>query len=135
MVATNWTHAIPAVRNLPQHWKMQQGQQRRHQLLTGLFLVGALLAVAGGGLYLYREAAQHPLPGIPRVAYTVRPVSRVAPITCADFRNQADAQLAYRADPVGLSKLDANNNGIACESLPGTVRAGTRDLVPVPQKQ
>lgn len=34
---------------------------------------------------------------------------------CADYRSQAAAQRAYAADPVGLSELDGNSNGTACE--------------------
>jgi hypothetical protein len=47
-------------------------------------------------------------------------------VTCASFPNQAAAQSAYRRDPVGLTHLDADRDGIACESLRGTC-----DKVPV----
>jgi hypothetical protein len=46
--------------------------------------------------------------------------------TCANYPNQAAAQRAYRADPIGLRGLDADRDGIACEMLPGPF-----DLVPV----
>ena len=36
--------------------------------------------------------------------------------TCGSFPSQAAAQQAYRADPVGLRNLDADRDGIACES-------------------
>lgn len=39
-------------------------------------------------------------------------------VTCSSFPNQAAAQAAYRADPIGLSRLDGDNDGIACEALP-----------------
>jgi hypothetical protein len=38
--------------------------------------------------------------------------------TCGSFPNQAEAQHAYRADPIGLRDLDGNGDGIACESNP-----------------
>jgi len=37
-------------------------------------------------------------------------------VTCSSFSSQAAAQAAYRADPVGLANLDADRDGIACES-------------------
>jgi hypothetical protein len=40
-----------------------------------------------------------------------------APVTCADFVNQEDAQAAFDADPDTLADLDADGNGIACEEL------------------
>jgi endonuclease YncB( thermonuclease family) len=51
------------------------------------------------------------------------PVSVLSPVaaqrvTCSSFPNQAAAQAAYRADPIGLSRLDGDNDGIACEALP-----------------
>lgn len=98
---------------------------------TWLLLAGLLAVLAGAGLYVAHETAT-PLVGIPRVSYLVRPASgEPAPLTCRAFKTQADAQLALRANPAGLSGLDGDNDGIACESLPGTERAGTRDLVPV----
>ena len=48
--------------------------------------------------------------------------------TCADYAGQAAAQAAYRADPVGLARLDADRDGIACESRPAP-----RDTVRVPR--
>ena len=38
--------------------------------------------------------------------------------TCNSFPTQAAAQAAYRADPVGLRNLDADRDGIACETRP-----------------
>jgi hypothetical protein len=35
---------------------------------------------------------------------------------CADFASQAEAQAAFDAVPGDPERLDANNNGIACES-------------------
>jgi hypothetical protein len=44
--------------------------------------------------------------------------SNTATVNCSSFPSQAAAQAAYRADPVGLAKLDADHDGIACESNP-----------------
>jgi uncharacterized protein YqkB len=38
--------------------------------------------------------------------------------TCSDFRSQAAAQAAYRADPSDPHRLDADRDGIACENNP-----------------
>lgn len=45
---------------------------------------------------------------------------------CIDFASQADAQAVLRADPADPNKLDADKDGIACETRPLP-----RDLVPV----
>ena len=37
-------------------------------------------------------------------------------VTCSSFPTQAAAQAAYRADPQGLATLDADRDGVACES-------------------
>ena len=37
---------------------------------------------------------------------------------CSDYASQADAQAALRADPSDPNGLDADNDGIACESNP-----------------
>ena len=44
------------------------------------------------------------------------------------FRSQAEAQAVLRADPSDSNRLDADRDGIACESLPPP-----RDTVPVPR--
>lgn len=38
-------------------------------------------------------------------------------ITCADFLTQAAAQDTFDSDPKKYKSLDANKNGIPCESL------------------
>ena len=45
---------------------------------------------------------------------------------CADFASQADAQAVLRLDPTDPNRLDADRDGIACES-----NRVPRDLVPV----
>ena len=37
---------------------------------------------------------------------------------CSDFQYQEDAQAVYNADPSDPNRLDNDNDGIACESLP-----------------
>lgn len=45
---------------------------------------------------------------------------------CADFASQANAQAVLRADPADPNRLDADRDGIACES-----NRAPKDLVPV----
>lgn len=45
---------------------------------------------------------------------------------CGDFGSQAQAQAVLRADPRDPNRLDADNDGIACES-----NRAPKDLVPV----
>jgi hypothetical protein len=45
---------------------------------------------------------------------------------CADFASQARAQAVLRADPTDPNHLDADRDGIACESNPPP-----KDLAPV----
>ncbi|WP_308431746.1 excalibur calcium-binding domain-containing protein [Amycolatopsis acidiphila] len=39
-------------------------------------------------------------------------------LNCSDFTYQEDAQAVYNQDPRDPNNLDADNDGIACESLP-----------------
>ncbi len=45
--------------------------------------------------------------------------SAQADLDCANFDSQAEAQAELRADPSDPHRLDADNDGIACEHLPG----------------
>lgn len=47
---------------------------------------------------------------------------------CPAFATQADAQAVLRADPTDPNRLDADLDGIACETRPNP-----KDLVPVPR--
>jgi hypothetical protein len=47
---------------------------------------------------------------------------------CPHFASQADAQAVLRADATDPNGLDADKDGIACES-----NVGPKDLVPVPR--
>lgn len=49
-----------------------------------------------------------------------------AAVVCADYPHPAAVQAAYRFNPTGVSRLDADNDGIARERNPGA-----RDLAPV----
>jgi hypothetical protein len=64
--------------------------------------------------------------GLVTLAVAPAPAAEAARHLCINYPNQAAAQRAYRADPVGLAGLDADRDGIACETLPPP-----RDLVPV----
>ena len=48
-------------------------------------------------------------------------------LDCADFASQAEAQAFYNADPSDPNGLDADDDGIACETLAGgdTMEDGT----------
>jgi hypothetical protein len=52
--------------------------------------------------------------------------SHAQEVDCDDFDSQAEAQAHLRANPSDPANLDADADGIACESLPGPT-----DLVPV----
>lgn len=45
-------------------------------------------------------------------------------LDCADFATQAEAQATFDADPTDPNGLDRDNDGIACESLPGGAMEG-----------
>lgn len=47
---------------------------------------------------------------------------------CGDFASQAQAQAVLRPDPSDPNRLDADRDGIACES-----NGSPKDLVPVPR--
>lgn len=39
-------------------------------------------------------------------------------LDCADFKTQQDAQREFESHDIDIYHLDANNNGVACQSLP-----------------
>lgn len=49
---------------------------------------------------------------------------------CSDYFSQAEAQAAYNADPTDPSGLDADDDGVACET--NTVWAATPDPTVTP---
>ncbi len=56
-------------------------------------------------------------------------------LDCADFANQAQAQAVYNQDPSDPHGLDADNDGIACETLDGSVVAEDQTQAPVAEQQ
>ena len=40
-------------------------------------------------------------------------------LDCSDFATQAEAQAEFDADPSDPNRLDADNDSLACEDLPG----------------
>jgi hypothetical protein len=69
------------------------------------------------------ELVDRPAPDVgTRVA-----VAQTGDLNCADFATQAEAQAVLDADPSDPNNLDADNDGVACEDLPG----GTGDGITV----
>lgn len=68
-----------------------------------------------------------PLPASPDF-YPSRYLGQGDAFNCPSFASQADAQAVLRADPTDPNKLDADKDGIACES-----NRAPRDTVPVPR--
>ncbi|MGH3980556.1 MAG: excalibur calcium-binding domain-containing protein [Pseudonocardiaceae bacterium] len=60
--------------------------------------------------------AQPPAPAAPEPAL---PATPLPDRDCPDFDSQAEAQAALDADPSDPERLDANGDGVACESLFG----------------
>lgn len=56
--------------------------------------------------------------GLVTAGGTAGTASAATALSCADFTYQEDAQAALRLNPADPSGLDADNDGIACESLP-----------------
>jgi Excalibur calcium-binding domain len=50
---------------------------------------------------------------------------------CADFPSQAAAQAHLRQDPSDPDRLDADNDGLACENYQGYPEGSARDETPV----
>jgi hypothetical protein len=51
------------------------------------------------------------------VGVLASPAFAQADLDCADFTNQEEAQAVFDQDPSDPNNLDADNDGIACESL------------------
>jgi hypothetical protein len=52
---------------------------------------------------------------------------------CEDFESQAAAQAHLRQDPSDPDRLDADNDGVACENHTGYPEGSARDETPVGQ--
>ena len=67
-------------------------------------------------------AGSVPLAAAPADAATSVTTAATSPsanvLNCSDFRYQEDAQAVLDADPSDPNRLDGDNDGIACESLP-----------------
>jgi hypothetical protein len=55
------------------------------------------------------------------MSYPLAGVALAQDLDCSDFTTQAKAQAVYNQDPSDPNNLDADNDGVACESLPGGV--------------
>ncbi|MER5450245.1 excalibur calcium-binding domain-containing protein [Streptomyces sp. NPDC002764] len=70
---------------------------------------------------------------------TVGPAAAVAhaqnDLNCSDFAFQEDAQAVFNSDPSDPNRLDADNDGIACEDLPHRATAtATAAATAVPRR-
>ena len=53
------------------------------------------------------------------MSYPLAGVALAQDLDCSDFSTQAQAQAVYNQDPSDPNGLDADNDGLACEALPG----------------
>jgi Excalibur calcium-binding domain len=53
--------------------------------------------------------------------------AHAADLNCSDFATQAEAQTVYNADPTDPNNLDADHDGIPCESRDGGTTTQTED--------
>jgi len=63
------------------------------------------------------------------------PAFAQADLDCGDFTYQEEAQAVYKRDPSDPNGLDADNDGIACESLPPRPEPTTPEPAPPPERQ
>ena len=53
------------------------------------------------------------------MSYPLAGVALAQDVDCSDFSTQAQAQAVYNQDPSDPNRLDTDNDGMACEALPG----------------
>ena len=53
------------------------------------------------------------------MSYPLAGVALAQDLDCADFSTQAQAQAVLNQDPSDPNRLDTDNDGVACEGLPG----------------
>lgn len=53
------------------------------------------------------------------MSYPLAGVALAQDLNCSDFTTQAEAQAVYNQDPSDPNGLDRDNDGVACEALPG----------------
>jgi hypothetical protein len=90
-------------------------------------MLAALLLTLPGGpppAFAQEEAAPPAAPAFDAAPY----LGQGDAFNCSDFVSQADAQAVLRADPTDPNRLDADKDGVACESRPAP-----KDLVAVPR--
>ena len=68
------------------------------------------------------------------MSYPLAGVALAQDLDCSDFATQAEAQAVYNQDPSDPHGLDGDNDGIACEALPGGTpgSAGDQDTGTAP---
>lgn len=81
-----------------------------------------IVAAALAALVAFPAAAQETSPAFDPTPF----IGQGDIANCPDFASQADAQAVLRADPTDPNKLDADKDGIACETRPNP-----KDLEPV----
>jgi hypothetical protein len=64
------------------------------------------------------------------MSYPLAGVALAQDQDCSDFTTQAEAQAVYDQDPSDPNNLDADNDGKACESLPGGVPGSAENAAP-----
>ena len=53
------------------------------------------------------------------LSYPLAGVALAQDVDCPDFATQAEAQAVFDRDPSDPNRLDADDDGVACEALPG----------------
>lgn len=53
------------------------------------------------------------------LSYPLTGVALAQDLDCTDFATQAQAQAVFNQDPSDPNRLDSDNDGVACEALPG----------------
>ena len=91
---------------------------------------GAAVAFAVATVAPTIRATVAPVPTAPPAAgFSARAyIGQGDAYNCPDFASQAQAQAVLRADPRDPNRLDADNDGIACES-----NRDPKDRIPVPR--
>jgi hypothetical protein len=80
----------------------------------------ALAAALGGG-WGFTANATDPQPAVPAVP------QQQPDLDCDDFDTQEEAQAVLDADPSDPHRLDEDDDGLACEALPGGGDGGDGD--------
>jgi Excalibur calcium-binding domain len=65
--------------------------------------------------------------GFVGVSNAAAPTQQLQDVDCDDFEYQEDAQAVLEEDPDDPNRLDADNDGVACEELPSRGDSGGDD--------